>query len=137
AVAVAVAVGATGAVWWLRDEPAPAESSPARELSVATVAVSADPAVARCPRATVALVATIGTNGAAGSVSVAWTLPDGSSGPGQSFAVEDGQREIVARLDITLTGSNAVAGDAVAVVRPSGLRARTRVTYRCPDGGRQ
>ena len=90
----------------------------------------------RCPEASITLLATISTNGAAGSISVDWTLPDGSAGPQQAFALSDGQREVEATLDITLTGSNPVAGDAAAVVEPSGLRATTPVTYRCPDAAR-
>jgi|GEM_PF-5722486 len=131
-IAVVVIAASIGAVWRLQDDPAPAPEAPA--LAVTTVALTADPAAARCPGATVVLVATVGTNGSAGSLTVAWTLPDGSPGPEQAFAVEEGQREIVARLDTTFTGDNPVDGQAGALVEPSGLRATTPVTYRCAGG---
>ena len=131
AVLVLVGGGLT-AVWLLRVED-PEQPSAPPELAVTSVAMAADPPVARCPRTTVELVATIGTNGGEGSLSVTWTLPDGSVGPQQSFAVADGQHEVEATLATTITGSKPVDGHAVAVVRPSGLRATTPVSYRCPS----
>jgi hypothetical protein len=126
---VAVAVGVAAVVGQPSgDGPDPQRSA---ALAVTAVAVSADPSVVRCPAATVHLVARIGTNGAAGTVAVSWLLPDGSHGPEQSFALTDGQREVVARLDATLTGTRPVDGQATAVVRPAGLRGSTPVRYRC------
>ena len=136
AAVLVLAAGAFTAMWLLRDNDSGQEQSPATtELAVTSVAVVADPAAARCPRATVELIATIGTNGGGGTLSVAWTLPDGNVGPEQSFAVADGQREVVATLVTTFTGSKPVDGDVVAVVRPSGLRGATPVSYRCPSAG--
>ena len=135
AIATAVAVLVLGgllAAWWFQRDSSSPEAEPATpELAVTAVSMTADPAAVRCPRATVDLVATIGTNGGEGSLSVAWTLPDGADGPDQSFAVADGQQEVVAKLTITLTGSNPIDGEAAAVVTPSGLRASSPVTYRC------
>lgn len=126
---VLVAAAVAAVVWWpSADEPAPREAA---GFDVTAVTVSADPSVVHCPRATVHLVARITTNGTAGTVSVSWLLPDGSRGPQQSFALADGQRDIVAMLDAALTGTRPVDGDATAVVRPSGLRASTPVRYRC------
>lgn len=135
-VAVALILGGFVAVWFLQKD-APEPRPVTRELAVATIVLTADPATARCPRATVELVATIETNGGAGSVSVAWTLPDGSQGPAQTLAVADGQREVIASLAVKLTGRNPVNGDAGAVVTPSGLSVTTPVTYRCPAKGRR
>ncbi len=134
--AVALLASGLAAAWWLQDD-VPEQRQVTRELAVTTLVVSADPASARCPGATVELVATVGTNGGPGSLSIAWTLPDGSRGPVQAFTVADGQREVVATLTVSLTGSRPVDGDAGAVVSPSGLRATTPLTYRCPARGRR
>jgi hypothetical protein len=133
---VVLVCGVLAAVWLLRDgggDPDDGEAAPTGtpELRVTSVALTADPPVVRCPRGDVALVATIATNGGAGPLTVSWTLPDGSSGPEQAFAVEAEQAEVVATLDATLTGSNPVDGVAAVVVRPSGLRASAPVSYRC------
>lgn len=123
-------VGALAAAWWVTaDDDDPVATRP--RLAVTAVSVTADPPAPRCPRAVVALQATVSTNGGAGSLTVAWTLPDGSTGPRQAFSVGAGQRRVVARVDTTLTGRNPVSGDAVAVVTPSGLRATAPVAYRC------
>lgn len=134
AVLVLVA-GAFTAVWLLGDDDPEPQPPATPELAVTSIALTADPPAARCPRTRVELVATIGTNGGEGSLSVAWTLPDGSVGPEQSFAVVEGQREVKATLLTTFSGSKPMDGDAVAVVRPSGLRAATPVSYRCPSAG--
>lgn len=126
AAAVAAAV-----VWWPHDGDGGAGQRPPADVAVTAVAVSADPSVARCPTATVHLVARISTNGSAGTVSVTWLLPDGTHGPRQSFALAEGQHDVVAMLDATLTGSRPIDGDATAVVKPSGLRGSTPVRYRC------
>lgn len=128
AVLVALAGGAT--VWWQRDE-GPDPTGRAAPLEVSSVAVSADPPDARCPRARVHLAARIATNGAPGTVTVAWSLPDGSRGPQQSFALTEGERQVVAEVAAVLTGTREIDGDASVVVQPSGLRGATPVRYRC------
>lgn len=128
-VLVAAGVGA----WWVTSDDEPADP-PGPALAVTAVTLTADPAAVECPRGEVSLVARITTNGAAGSLSVAWTLPDGTFGPSQSFAVTAGQETVEARLETTLTGAEPVVGDAAAEISPPGLRATARVAYRC--GGR-
>lgn len=101
-------------------------------LAVTGVDLTGAPAVSRCPRGLVELVATVVTDGAPGEVVVAWTLPDGSSGPTQTFAVGDGQRRVVAELSATFTGDNPVEGRARVVVEPGSRRDELSVSYVCP-----
>ncbi len=105
----------------------------AEPIEVLTVTAVADPTTARCPRAKVMVVASIGTNGRAGSVAVSWTLVDGTSGPRQVFSVGEGQREVNARLEIALSGSRPMSGQVGVMVEPTGLRTTAPVTYRCPQ----
>ncbi len=130
AAVLALTVAAVLVAWWVlgRDE---APTPVAGPLKVVTVAAVADPPTARCPRADVHVVATIATNGLAGMVSASWTLADGSSGPHQSFSVDEGLKEVVARLDVTLTGTKPLDGEIRVVVEPSGLDATAPVHYRC------
>jgi eukaryotic-like serine/threonine-protein kinase len=128
--ALAIVVGIAG--WRLLgqdEEPAPS----AEPIEVLTVTAAADPTAARCPRAKVVVVASIGTNGRAGSVAVSWTLVDGTSGPRQVFSVGEGQREVNARLEIALSGSRPMSGQVGVMVEPTGLGTTAPVTYRCPQ----
>jgi hypothetical protein len=132
---VLLATGAGGWLWVQRDDAAPPQAgTPA--LAVQTVSLTADPARGRCPRARLTVVATIATNGGAGEVVVAWTLPDGSRGPDQPFAVAEGQTEVRASLGVDLSGSRPIRAEVAATVRPSGLRATTPVVYTCPERSR-
>ena len=128
--ALAIVAGLAG--WRLLgqdEEPSPS----AEPIQVLTVTAVADPRSARCPRANVVVVASIGTNGRAGSVAVSWTLVDGTSGPRQVFSLSEGQREVDARLEITLSGSRSMSGQVGVMVEPTGLSTTAPVAYRCPQ----
>ncbi len=131
ALLVGAAVWALGPGLGQGRRDAPPANGDAATLEVRSVTVAAQPDHGSCPRAEIHLLATVRTSGDAGEVVVAWTLPDGSAGPEQPFAVGEGESEVLASLDLDLTGSRPVDGSAAVVVRPGGLRASAPIRYTC------
>lgn len=130
-----VGVVVAAAAWALiaQQEQAPARDG-AQALAVRSVTVGAEPPRARCPSAEIRLVAVVRTNGIDGDLVIAWTLPDGTAGPEQPFALAGGESEVRATLDLELSGSRPVRGRAAVVVRPGGLESTTPVSYTCGPG---
>ncbi|WFE40462.1 hypothetical protein [Micromonospora sp. WMMD998] len=106
-----------------------------RPLEVEQVSVAVPrPAGVACD-VTVDVVATVRTNGHAGTIRYQWFRSDAPPGALLSERVGGGQRTATLTLRWTFSGVGATTGTAtVNIVEPSPVQAGTRVSYRCPGG---
>ncbi|MDG4800720.1 hypothetical protein [Micromonospora sp. WMMD980] len=106
-----------------------------RPLEVEQVAVAVPrPAGVACD-VTVDVVATVRTNGRAGTIRYQWFRSDAPPGALLTERVGTGQRTATLTLSWTFSGVGATTGTAtVNIVEPSPVQAGTRVDYRCPGG---
>ncbi|MFI5837706.1 hypothetical protein ACIA5A_28910 [Micromonospora sp. NPDC051300] len=103
------------------------------EVEQVAVAVPRPPGVA-CD-VTVDVVATVRTNGRAGTIRYQWFRSDAPPGALLTERVGNGQRTATLTLRWTFSGVGATTGTAtVNIVEPSPAQAGTRVDYRCPGG---
>ncbi|MCZ7437391.1 hypothetical protein O7598_13375 [Micromonospora sp. WMMC241] len=106
-----------------------------RPLEVEQVSVAVPrPAGVACD-VTVDVVATVRTNGRAGTIRYQWFRSDAPPGALLSERVGSGQRTVTLTLRWTFSGVGATTGTAtVNIVEPAPVQAGTRVGYRCPGG---
>ncbi|WFE35793.1 hypothetical protein [Micromonospora sp. WMMD975] len=106
-----------------------------RPLEIEQVSVAVPrPAGVACD-VTVDVVATVRTNGRAGTIRYQWFRSDAPPGALLSERVGSGQRTTMLTLKWTFSGVGATTGTAtVNIVEPSPVQAGTRVSYRCPGG---
>ncbi|QLQ36019.1 hypothetical protein [Micromonospora robiginosa] len=106
-----------------------------RPLEVEGVSVAVPrPAGVACD-VTVDVVATVRTNGRAGTIRYQWFRSDAPPGALLTERVGSGQRTATLTLRWTFSGVGATTGTAtVNLVEPSPVQAGTRVAYRCPGG---
>ncbi|MFI7214162.1 hypothetical protein ACIBP4_08865 [Micromonospora maritima] len=103
------------------------------EVEQVAVAVPRPPGVA-CD-VTVDVVATVRTNGRAGTIRYQWFRSDAPPGALLSERVGSGQRTATLTLKWTFSGVGATTGTAtVNIIEPAPVQAGTRVSYRCPGG---
>ncbi|WBC16109.1 hypothetical protein O7600_04520 [Micromonospora sp. WMMA1998] len=103
------------------------------EVEQVAVAVPRPPGVA-CD-VTVDVVATVRTNGRAGTIRYQWFRSDAPPGALLSERVGSGQRTATLTLRWTFSGVGATTGTAtVNIIEPAPVQAGTRVSYRCPGG---
>lgn len=103
-------------------------------LRVESVTVTSDPpsGQARCPEGNFTFTASIRTNGAAGTINVGWTRPDGVSTEPRLVQVASGQRRVQAQLRFTVSGTQPVDGQAVIHVwKPNAASAAHAMHYEC------
>ena len=82
-------------------------------LVVESVGVVVSPASGSCPEAEFTFTGTIITNGAAGTLAVAWERPDGVMTPAREVSASAGQDEVSTRLRFRYRGSRPASGTAV------------------------
>ena len=107
---------------------------PARGLEVSGIVVSATPTKGRCPEGTYRLVATLTTNGRAGTVRLRWVRPGGTALPTSEVQVPAGARAATAVLALHITGQRPVEGPAfVELLAPGAGRreASPPLSYTC------
>ncbi|GHJ16825.1 hypothetical protein [Micromonospora sp. AKA38] len=106
-----------------------------RPLEIEQVAVAVPrPAGVACD-VTVDVVATVRTNGRAGTIRYQWFRSDAPPGALLAERVGSGQRTATLTLRWTFSGVGATTGTAtVNIVEPTPVQAGTRVSYRCPGG---
>ncbi|MFI2713348.1 hypothetical protein ACH495_24810 [Micromonospora sp. NPDC018662] len=106
-----------------------------RPLEVEQVSVAVPrPAGVACD-VTVDVVATVRTNGRAGTIRYQWFRSDAPPGALLTERVGGGQRTATLTLRWTFSGVGATTGTAtVNIVEPTPAQAGTRVSYRCPGG---
>ncbi|MFI6133606.1 hypothetical protein [Micromonospora sp. NPDC051141] len=106
-----------------------------RPLEIEQVAVAVPrPAGVACD-VTVDVVATVRTNGRAGTIRYQWFRSDAPPGALLAERVGSGQRTATLTLRWTFGGVGATTGTAtVNIVEPTPVQAGTRVSYRCPGG---
>ncbi|GAA3776962.1 hypothetical protein [Micromonospora maritima] len=103
------------------------------EVEQVAVAVPRPPGVA-CD-VTVDVVATVRTNGRAGTIRYQWFRSDAPPGALLSERVGSGQRTATLTLKWTFSGVGATTGTAtVNIIEPAPVQAGARVSYRCPGG---
>ncbi|PGH44736.1 hypothetical protein COO58_10085 [Micromonospora sp. WMMA1996] len=103
------------------------------EVEQVAVAVPRPPGIA-CD-VTVDVVATVRTNGRAGTIRYQWFRSDAPPGALLSERVGSGQRTATLTLRWTFSGVGATTGTAtVNIIEPAPVQAGTRVSYRCPGG---
>ncbi|WP_431935272.1 hypothetical protein [Micromonospora sp. RP3T] len=104
-----------------------------RPLEIEQVAVAVPrPAGVACD-VTVDVVATVRTNGRAGTIRYQWFRSDAPPGALLTERVGSGQRTATLTLRWTFSGVGATTGTAtVNIVEPTPVQAGTRVSYRCP-----
>ena len=129
-----VAAGGGGAKLLL--DPASAGDSVAQPPEVRRMSVSITPPQAQCPRAAMHVAATIVLDGGEGDLVVRWRLPDGSVAETQTLSIDEGQTTTRTAIDLTLTGTDPVLGNIVAIVSPAGVRASAPIRYVCPSSVR-
>ena len=125
---VVVALGATLGVLLL---PATTET----ELAVegVDVRVSQISATSTCPAAEYEFTAVISTNGAAGTIDLSWTRPDGQSTAAQQVRVAEHQSQVTAQLRFDVSGSRPLEGRAVLhLLEPNAQDADSpQISYAC------
>ena len=79
-------------------------------------------------------MASVSTNGAAGTLTYQWTRPDATKGEVSSVRLPSGQRTLSTSLEFTFTGQGSAGGVATfQVLGPNPLSASgPAVTYMCP-----
>ncbi|MCW2747814.1 MAG: hypothetical protein JWP10_956 [Nocardioidaceae bacterium] len=130
AAGLAAAVVAVFVVWQLAGSP----SSP--PLRVAKVEVISTPTTGEgsCPHTAFVFEGTVHTNGEAGQVQLRWRRPDGELTAPRVVDVAEGQREVKARLEFGVSGSEPFDGTAQLQVRsPREAQADRAITYTCPS----
>ena len=128
-VGVLAVAGAAVAGWTLLDPLAGSE-----RLDVRAVELDVEPGpTGTCPRAAFTFVATVRTNGAAGTLTVSWTRPDGETLPSRSVSLPEGQRDLRTELAYTFRGREPLTGRAVVHIggADEGSASQT-VDYACP-----
>jgi predicted Ser/Thr protein kinase len=109
-------------------------SAPLRVEAVKVLSVPADGRGA-CPRASFRFDGTVRTNGRAGSLGLQWRRPDGKLTNPRTIEVLAGQREVAARLDFDVSGSDAFVGTAqLRVTSPAAVRGGRTIRYTCSPG---
>ncbi|MBQ1068581.1 hypothetical protein [Micromonospora sp. D75] len=106
-----------------------------RPMEVEQVSVAANrPAGVACD-VTVDVVATVRTNGRAGTIRYQWFRSDGPPGAVLTERVGSGQHTATLTLEWTFSGVGTTVGTAtVTIIEPAPMPAGTRVRYRCPGG---
>ncbi|MEV0005427.1 hypothetical protein AB0H28_24505 [Micromonospora sp. NPDC050980] len=106
-----------------------------RPLEIEQVSVAVPrPAGVACD-VTVDVVATVRTNGRAGTIRYQWLRSDAPPGALLRERVGSGQRTATLTLRWTFSGVGATTGTAtVNIVEPTPIQAGARVGYRCPRG---
>ena len=97
-------------------------------LVIESVGVVVTPASGSCPEAEFTFTGTISTNGAAGTLAVAWERPDGVMTPAREVNASAGQDEVSTRLQFRYRGSRPASGSAVLHVGEGDDRS-THLTY--------
>jgi len=110
ALAAAVVVGAVGAVVAIAALRRPSQPT------VAVESVSVDIAAAArergCPAGTFSFTGLVRTNGAAGTVEIQWTGPDGVDRPPLTLDATKGVRELRSVLEFSVSGRRELSGPA-------------------------
>ncbi|MCT2281131.1 hypothetical protein M3G91_26350, partial [Micromonospora chalcea] len=106
-----------------------------RPMEVEQVSVAANrPAGVACD-VTVDVVATVRTNGRAGTIRYQWFRSDAPPGAVLTERVGSGQHTATLTLKWTFSGVGTTVGAAtVNIIEPAPMQAGTRVSYRCPGG---
>ncbi|MEV4695026.1 hypothetical protein AB0K27_28395 [Micromonospora echinospora] len=106
-----------------------------RPMEVEQVSVAATrPAGVACD-VTVDVVATVRTNGRAGTIRYQWFRSDAPPGAVLTERVGSGQHTATLTLKWTFSGVGTTAGTAtVNIIEPAPMQAGARVRYRCPGG---
>ena len=104
-----------------------------RPMEVEQVSVAAtQPAGVACD-VTVDVVATVRTNGRAGTIRYQWFRSDAPPGAVLTERIGSGQHTATLTLKWTFSGVGATVGTAtVNIIEPAPMQAGTRVRYRCP-----
>ncbi len=101
-----VAIAIAGLSWWR-----PWAST--EDLVVDSVGVTVTPDSGRCPEAEFTFTGTISTNGAAGTLAVAWERPDGVMTPVRQVSVSSGEDEVSTRLRFRYRGRQPASATAI------------------------
>ena len=98
-----------------------------------SVATRPDPPRATCPHGEFDFVATIRTNGSAGTVELQWTRPDGRLSGVQKVTVPAGRKSIRVGLRFDVSGTNPLRGTAIVhIISPAKADgASDRIDYSC------
>ncbi|WP_225980705.1 hypothetical protein [Micromonospora sp. B006] len=106
-----------------------------RPMEVEQVSVAATrPAGVACD-VTVDVVATVRTNGRAGTIRYQWFRSDAPPGALLTERAGSGQHTATLTLKWTFTGVGTTSGTAtVNIIEPAPMQAGARVSYRCPGG---
>ncbi|MFG3680632.1 hypothetical protein ACGF5H_11035 [Micromonospora chalcea] len=106
-----------------------------RPMEIEQVSVAATrPAGVACD-VTVDVVATVRTNGRAGTIRYQWFRSDAPPGALLTERVGSGQHTATLTLKWTFTGVGTTSGTAtVNIIEPAPMQAGARVSYRCPGG---
>ncbi|MET0952172.1 MAG: serine/threonine-protein kinase [Aeromicrobium sp.] len=133
-VAIGVVVLAVVAVLSARFLSSDDTDSSLRVDAVQVVSVPSDGRGA-CPRATFRFDGTVRTNGRAGSLGLQWRRPDGELTARRTVDVAAGQREVAARLNFEVRGSDAFVGTAqLRVTSPGAASGARTIRYTCSPG---
>lgn len=122
---IAVALAALAGLWLPGRSPT--------GLEISEVTVTATPTEGRCPEGVFRLVATLTTNGQAGTVRLEWVQPDGKVAPSTQVRVPKGSTVATAALTLRITGQRDVTGRAsVRVLDPTRQQAESpSLRYTC------
>jgi hypothetical protein len=135
-VAAGVVVAAIAVAAGVRLLSAPPTPAPQPPLAVTAITAAVDPAdgVGHCPAATVTVHATVTTNGAPGTITYQWLLPDGRASAEGRVTLRRGGRSAAVDLPVAYSGGAPAQGvAALHVLSPAGVYSRpVRVAYACP-----